>query len=69
MAGRQHKSKKELQRESRELELTERRVFLGLSVTLTVTTVVGPFFGMHWAVPAGAGIGAGLSAVRGRFTR
>ncbi len=69
MAGRQHKSKKELKRESRELELTERRIFLGLSVILTLTTVVSPFLGMHWAVPAGAGIGAGLSAVRGRFTR
>jgi hypothetical protein len=69
MAGRQHKSNKELKRESRELELTERRVFLGLSVILALTTVVSPLFGAHWTVPAGAGIGAGLSAARGRFTR
>jgi hypothetical protein len=69
MVGRQHKSKKELKRESRELELTERRVFLGLSVMLTLTTVISPLLGVHWAVPAGAGIGAGLSAARGRFTR
>lgn len=69
MAGRQHKSKKELERESLELDLTERRVFLGLSVTLTLTTVVTPFLGLHWTVPTGAGIGAGLSAMSGRLKR
>lgn len=69
MAGPQHKSKKELERESRELELTERRVYLSLSVVLTLTTAISPFIGAHWTVPASTGVGAGLTALRGRLTR
>lgn len=69
MAGQQHKTKKELKRESRELELTERRVYLGLAVLLTLTTAVSSFLGAHWTVPAGAGLGAGLTALRGRSKR
>lgn len=69
MAGQQHRTKKELRRKSRELELTERRVYLSLSVVLTLATVVSPFLGAHWAVPAGSGVGAGLAALRGRLTR
>ncbi|MGO9763604.1 MAG: hypothetical protein ACLP1Q_20320 [Solirubrobacteraceae bacterium] len=76
MAGQQHKSKKELERESRELELTERRVRLALSVIpalttliLTLATVISPFLGAHWMVPTGTSIGAGLTALGGRFAR
>jgi hypothetical protein len=67
MAGQKHKSKKELKRESRELALTERRVYLRLSVPLTLATATSPFLGMHWTVPAGTGLGAAASAVTGRL--
>jgi hypothetical protein len=52
MAGQQHKTKKDLKRESRELELTERRIYLSLAVFLTLTTAVNSFLGTHWTVPA-----------------
>jgi hypothetical protein len=67
MAGQQNKSKKDLKRESRELELTERRVYLRLSVVLTLTTAISPVLGAHWTVPAGTGIGAGLTALTSRL--
>ncbi len=69
MAAQQHKTRKELERESLELELTERRVYLCTSVVLTLATFVSPLLGAHWTVPAGAGAGAGLSALRGRLAR
>jgi hypothetical protein len=67
MAGQKHKSKKALERESRELALTERRVYLSLSVLLTLATAISPFLRVHWTVPAGTGIGAALSALTGRL--
>jgi hypothetical protein len=67
MAGQQHKSKKDLERESRELALTERRVYLGQSVFLTLATAISPFLGAHWTVQAGTGAGAALSALTGRL--
>ena len=66
MAGRRHKTKKDLKRESRELDLTERRVYLGLAVFLSLKTAVSSFLGAHWTVPAGAGLGAAITALRGR---
>jgi hypothetical protein len=66
MAGQQHKTKKDLKREARELALTERRVYLELAVFLTLTAAVSSFLGAHWTVPACAGLGAGLTALRGR---
>lgn len=69
MAGQQHKSKKDLKREARELELTERRAYLRLSVLLTLATTVSPFLGAHWTVPAGSGVDAGLTALGGRLKR
>lgn len=69
MAGRQHKSKKELKRESRELALTERRVLLCLAVVLAIAALVSQIFGLHGSFPATTGLGAGLSGLAGRLRR
>lgn len=63
------KTKKELKRESLELALTERRVFLALAVVLTLTSVVSALFGAHGPLPTTTGVGAGLSALGGYLRR
>jgi hypothetical protein len=65
MSRQQHKSKKDLMRESEELALTERRVFLVLSVALALASVLSPVFGVHGAFPMTTGLGAALSMLSG----
>jgi hypothetical protein len=67
--ARPRQTKKELKRKSKELALTERRVFLSLAVVLTAASVAGPFFGVHGPFPVTSGLGAGLSALGGYLRR
>jgi Na+/proline symporter len=69
MAGQPHKSKKEIKRQSQEFALTERRVLLFVTVMLALATLISPFLGLHGGYPTATGVGAGLSAVSGRFRR
>jgi hypothetical protein len=69
MSSKPYKSKKDLQRESLELTLTERRVFLFLTVVFALTTVVSPLLGVHGPLQATTGVGAGLSALVGHLRR
>jgi hypothetical protein len=63
MARPPRKSKKDLKRESLQLALTERRVFLFLTVVFALTTAISPLLGAHWPLPTGAGFGATLSGI------
>jgi hypothetical protein len=63
------RTRKELKRKSEELALTERWVFLVLSVVLALTSVVSPFIGVHGPFPTTTGVGAGLSALAGYIRR
>lgn len=67
MFGKPKRKKKELRRWSEELALLERLVFLGLAVILALTSVIAPFLGVHWPVPTGSSIGAGLTALGARL--
>ena len=69
MASKPHKTKKELQRESMELALTERRCFLRVTMVLSLSTALSSVLGAHWTLPAGTGIGAALSALSGYLRR
>jgi hypothetical protein len=69
MFGKPPRTKKELRRQSEELGLLERMVLLALTVVLAVVSVVSPLCGAHWTVPAGSGVGAGLSALGARLRR
>ncbi len=63
------KTKKELKRQSEELALTERRVFLVLAVVLALASVISPFLGVHGPFPTTTGVGAGLSVLGGYLRR
>ena len=67
MSGKPKRTKKELRRRAEELALREREVLLGLTVLLALASVITPFLGVHWTVPAGSSIGAGLSALSARL--
>jgi len=60
------KSKKQLERESLQLSLTERRVRLGLTVVVSLSGVVGLWLS-HWTVAVGSALAAGASALGGRL--
>jgi hypothetical protein len=73
MSSKPYKSKQDLQRESLELTLTERRFALGreacfliLTVALIVTTIISAWHGAPWPVPGSTGILASLSAFNSR---
>jgi hypothetical protein len=67
MSGKPKRTKKELRRRSEELALREREVLLGLTVILALTSVIASFLGVHWPVPTGSSIGAGLTALGARL--
>jgi hypothetical protein len=69
MFGKQTRTKKELRRKSEELSLREREIFLRLTVLLVLSSVIATFLGVHWTVPPGVSVGAGLSALGARLRR
>jgi hypothetical protein len=70
MSSKPYKSKQDLERESLELALTERRFALGreacflvLTVTLILTTIISAWHGAPWPVPGSTGALASLSVL------
>jgi hypothetical protein len=70
MSSTPYKSKEDLERESLELALTERRFALGreacflvLTVALIVTTIISVWHGAPWPVPGSTGALASLSVL------
>jgi hypothetical protein len=64
-----HRSREQIEDELLAFELTERRVFLGLTIVFALMSTASYFFGAHWPVPAGSGLGAFLSGLGVHFRR
>jgi hypothetical protein len=63
------RSREQIEDELLAFELTERRVFLGLTVIFALMSAASYFVGAHWPVPAGSGLGAFLSGLGVHFRR
>lgn len=63
------RSREQIEDELLAFDLTERRVLLGLTLIFALVSTTSYFFGAHWPVPAGSGLGAFLSGLDMYFRR